>query len=550
MSTQFDTPAPKALNQLLSELRRDSGAALAAREVPANSASAKSNTGSKSDSDSKPNSGLVTGIAYDSRHVEPGNAFFSIEGYTVDGNKFINQAIERGASVIFSEKESGPYDVPLIVVKDVRAAIAAVSSDIFEAPSKKLRLLGVTGTNGKTTTTHLIEQILNANGHPTGLIGTLGARIPSFKDGKYLGESEYLDVKHTTPQASDLQALLYTMANRGVKQIAMEVSSHALALKRVFGCHFAAACLSNVTQDHLDFHKTMEHYWQSKRQLFEMLGKSAVHPRTAAINLDDELAPEFIKATAKDINLITYGYSEKASIHVKKGNFDFSGMKLTLATPSGVISFSTKLTGRFNLYNIMAAMAVCMGEGLEKEAIAESLVDFCGVSGRFEVVPPPPHLAAQDRSPLCIVDYAHTPDGLENVLKAARALVPEDGKLIAVFGCGGDRDSSKRPQMGEIAENLADEVVVTSDNPRSEDPQQIIADILTGIKRLKGVTVEVDRARAIESAVLAASPKDVIVVAGKGHETYQILKDSTIDFDDRKEVAKALEQRFETLKSK
>lgn len=541
MSTQFDTPAPKALNQLLSELRRDSGAALAAREVPASSNAASS--ASSEDS-------TVTGVAYDSRHVEPGNAFFSIEGYTVDGNKFINQAIEKGASVIFSEKESGPYSVPLIVVKDVRAAIAAVSSDIFEAPSKKLRLLGVTGTNGKTTTTHLIEQILNANGQPTGLIGTLGARIPSFKDGKYLGESEYLDVKHTTPQASDLQALLYTMANRGVKQIAMEVSSHALALKRVYGCHFTAACLSNVTQDHLDFHKTMEHYWQSKRQLFEMLGKSAVNPRTAVINLDDELAPEFIKATAKDINLITYGYSEKASIHVKKGNFDFSGMKLTLATPSGVISFTTKLTGRFNLYNIMAAMAVCMGEGLEKEAIAEALTDFSGVSGRFEVVPPPPHLAAQDRSPLCIVDYAHTPDGLENVLKAARALVPEDGKLIAVFGCGGDRDSSKRPQMGEIAENLADEVVVTSDNPRSEDPQQIIADILTGIKRLKGVTVEADRARAIEAAVLAASPKDVIVIAGKGHETYQILKDSTIDFDDRKEVAKALEQRFETLKSK
>ena len=245
MSTQFDTPAPKALNQLLSELRRDSGAALAAREVPASSNAASSASSEES---------TVTGVAYDSRHVEPGNAFFSIEGYTVDGNKFINQAIEKGASVIFSEKESGPYSVPLIVVKDVRAAIAAVSSDIFEAPSKKLRLLGVTGTNGKTTTTHLIEQILNANGQPTGLIGTLGARIPSFKDGKYLGESEYLDVKHTTPQASDLQALLYTMANRGVKQIAMEVSSHALALKRVYGCHFAAACLSNVTQDHLDFH--------------------------------------------------------------------------------------------------------------------------------------------------------------------------------------------------------------------------------------------------------------------------------------------------------
>ncbi len=534
MSTQFDPPAQKALKQLLSELRRDHGAALAAREVPAQASSDVN----------------VTGIAYDSRHVEPGNAFFSIEGFTTDGNKFINDAVAKGASVVFSEKESGPYSVPLVVVNDARAAIAAVSADLYDQPSKKLRLLGVTGTNGKTTTTHLIEQILNANGQPTGLVGTLGARIPSFVDGKYQGESEYLDVKHTTPQASDLQALLFTMANRGVKKIAMEVSSHALSLKRVYGCNFAAACLSNITQDHLDFHKTMEHYWQSKRQLFEMLGKSAVHPRTAVINLDDELAPEFIKATAKDINLITYGYSEKASIHVKKGNFDFSGMKLTLATPSGVISFSTKLTGRFNLYNIMAAMAVCMGEGVEKEAIAEALTDFAGVSGRFEVVSLPAHLATTNRPPLCIVDYAHTPDGLENILKAARALVPEDGKLIAIFGCGGDRDASKRPQMGEIAENLADELIVTSDNPRSEDPQQIIADILTGIKRLRGVTVEADRAKAIEAAVLSANIKDVVVVAGKGHETYQILGDRTIDFDDRIEVAKALEKRFGTLTSK
>ncbi len=537
MSTQFDPPAPKALKQLLSELRRDNGAALAAREVPARSSKAAADIS-------------VTGIAYDSRHVEPGNAFFSIEGFTTDGNKFINDAVEKGASVVFSEKESGPYSVPLVVVKDARAAIAAVSADLYEQPSKKLRLLAVTGTNGKTTTTHLIEQILNSNGQPTGLVGTLGARIPSFIDGKYQGESEYLDVKHTTPQASDLQALLFTMANRGVRKIAMEVSSHALALKRVYGCNFAAACLSNITQDHLDFHKTMEHYWQSKRQLFEILGKSAVHPRTAVINLDDELAQEFIKATAKDINLITYGYSEKASIHVKKGNFDFSGMKLTLATPSGVISFSTKLTGRFNLYNIMAAMAVCMGEGVEKEAIAEALTDFGGVSGRFEVVSLPAHLATTNRPPLCIVDYAHTPDGLENILKAARALVPEDGKLIAIFGCGGDRDASKRPQMGEIAENLADELVVTSDNPRSEDPQQIIADILTGIKRLRGVTVEADRAKAIETAVLSANIKDVVVVAGKGHETYQILGDRTIDFDDRIEVAKALEKRFGTLTSK
>lgn len=226
MSIQFDTPPEKALNELLSELRRDSGAAFATKVIAGTAAE---------------NNCLVKGIAYDSRDVVPGSAFFSIEGQKLDGNKFIAQALEKGASCIFSEKESGPYAVPLVLVKDVRTAIAAVSSQLYQAPSKKLRLLGVTGTNGKTTTTHLIEHILNTCGRPTGLIGTLGARIPTFKDGKYEGFGEYLDVKHTTPQASDLQALLYTMAGRGVKHIAMEVSSHALALKRVFGCNFAAA---------------------------------------------------------------------------------------------------------------------------------------------------------------------------------------------------------------------------------------------------------------------------------------------------------------------
>lgn len=547
MSIQFDSPPQKALTELLSELRRDSGAAFATKVLGAQALGAQAPSAQSGAADNT--DAIIKGISYDSRDVVPGSAFFSIEGQKLDGNKFIAQAVEQGASCIFSEKESGPYPVPLVQVKDVRTAIAAVSSLLYQTPSKKLRLLGVTGTNGKTTTTHLIEHILNTTGRPTGLIGTLGARIPSFAEGKYEGKGEYLDVKHTTPQASDLQALLYTMANRGVQHIAMEVSSHALALKRVFGCNFAAACLSNITQDHLDFHKTMEHYWQSKRILFEMLSQSSIQPRTAAINLDDELAAEFIKATAKDINILTYGYSNKAAIHVKKGNFDFSGMKLTLATPGGDISFSSKLTGKFNLYNIMAAMAVCMGEGLEKEEIAAALLDFKGVSGRFEVVPHA-HQATAGRAPLCIVDYAHTPDGLDNVLKAARALVPEDGKLIAVFGCGGDRDSSKRPQMGEIAEALADQIVVTSDNPRSEDPEQIIADILTGLKRLKDVTVEVDRASAIRRAVLSAGSKDVVVVAGKGHETYQILNDRTIDFDDRKEVAEALDERFQSLQAK
>ncbi|HND69067.1 MAG TPA: UDP-N-acetylmuramoyl-L-alanyl-D-glutamate--2,6-diaminopimelate ligase, partial [Candidatus Obscuribacter sp.] len=328
---------------------------------------------------------------------------------------------------------------------------------------------------------------------------------------------------------------------------AMEVSSHALALKRVLGTNFASACLTNITQDHLDFHKTMEHYYRSKRILFEMLNTNKTGKAVAVVNLDDALAQEFINATGKEVELLTYGKNPEASIHPRQFHFDFRGTTLCLATPHGDIEFSTRLTGEFNLYNVMAAMAVCLGEGLTKEQVASALKDFGGVSGRFEVVPPP---SGSERQPLCIVDYAHTPDGLENVLKAARALVENQGsgRLIAVFGCGGDRDSSKRPQMGEIAENLADLVVVTSDNPRSEEPQQIIADILAGIKRLKDVTVEADRAKAIAEAVKMARAEDVVLIAGKGHETYQILKDRTIDFDDRIEVANALKQRTDIIK--
>jgi len=553
VSIQFDKPAAKDLNLLLSELHRNRGAAFALRTEPA----------AGEDPEAPMKSVDIKGIAYDSRTVEPGDIFVSIEGQKVDGNEFIAEAIKRGAAAVVSQKQSGPYSVPLLVVSDVRAAMATLADAFFDYPSHKLRLLGVTGTNGKTTTTHLIEHILTEAGMKAGLIGTLGARIPqdrSSGSGDSAAKNQYIDVKHTTPQSSDLQGLLATMANRGVSHAAMEVSSHALALKRVFGTRFASACLTNISQDHLDFHNTMEHYWQAKRILFEMLGEGAgdgeadgqgkgPRKRSAVINLDDELAPKFIAAVPKsaDIELFTYSFDKKkAQIHVLESQFDFSGTKLKLATPGGVIEFATRLTGKFNIYNVMAAMAVCLAEGVSKEAIAQALSDFAGVSGRFEVVPASSN---QVMAPLCIVDYAHTPDGLDNVLKTARALVPVGGRLIAVFGCGGDRDSSKRPQMGRIAEELADKVVVTSDNPRTELPDQIIGDILSGIRNLSKTTVEADRATAIRNTVMSASPQDVVVVAGKGHETYQILGTKTIDFDDRLEVAKALNERTGALKT-
>ncbi len=487
---------------------------------------------------SKSQSQAVTfsGVCYDSRKVASGDAFVCIEGEKFDGNKFIDDAIKAGASCIVSQRRSDrTLPVPYVVVSDVRSALAELAAYFYDEPSSKIRLIGVTGTNGKTTTTHLVEHIFLADRRKIGLIGTLGARWSEANQ-----PSQYLDTKHTTPQASDLQALLGDMASKNVSHVAMEVSSHALALERVHGCEFAVACLTNVTQDHLDFHKTMDHYWKAKRQLFEMLVKSRQANKTSVINIDDGLAPEFIKATSgTDVRTWTYGWKDNADMYVKGATFDFRGTRLKLETPHGELDLNLHLNGRFNVYNVMAALLICMAEGVDLEVCKEALEEFKGVAGRFETV----STGGDKPEPLCLVDYAHTPDGLENVLKAARALVPDGGQLIAVFGCGGDRDATKRPQMGGIADNLADVLVVTSDNPRSENPTSIIDNILAGIKRKEGIIIEADRARAIKQAVAKATERDIVVVAGKGHETYQILGDKTIDFDDRIEVRKALEAR-------
>lgn len=473
---------------------------------------------------------MVSGVAYDSRQVRPGNAFVCITGEQSDGNSFIGDAVKSGASCIFSEKACTDVPVPFFRVSDVRLALALLADNYFDSPSLKVRPLGVTGTNGKTTTTHLVEEMLNSAGRKTGLIGTLGARWP--------GQSAYCNIKHTTPQSADLHGILADMAEAACSHVAMEVSSHALAQKRVAGCHFAVACLTNITQDHLDFHQTMEQYWMAKRKLFAELNDSTHQGKTAIVNRDDALAEQFLSVCGQSVRKLTYGWDSGADLYVKKVNFDFSGTNATFATPAGDADLKLKLAGRFNVYNTMAALLICLAEGISLEACVAALEQFPGVSGRFEAVS-----SNGGKEPLVIVDYAHTPDGLDNVLKTARNLVPAGGKLIGVFGCGGDRDSSKRPQMGEIAESICDEVVVTSDNPRSEDPQAIIADILAGIKRTRNVHVEPDRATAIRLAIKDASELDVIVVAGKGHENYQILADRTIPFDDRTEVRQALIER-------
>jgi UDP-N-acetylmuramoyl-L-alanyl-D-glutamate--2,6-diaminopimelate ligase len=494
-------------------------------------------------SESQSQAATFSGVCYDSRKVAPGDAFVCIEGEKFDGNKFIADAVKAGAACIVSQRESAqPLPIPYVQVKDVRTALADLAAYYYDEPSSKIRLIGVTGTNGKTTTTHLIEHIFLADRRKIGLIGTLGARWSEANQ-----PSQYLDTKHTTPQASDLQALLADMASKNVAHVAMEVSSHALALERVRACEFAVACLTNVTQDHLDFHKTMENYWRAKRQLFEMLVKSRQSNKTAIVNADDELAGEFIKASSgSGVRTWTYSWNQGADMYVKSAQFNFKGTRLKLETPHGELDLQLHLNGRFNVYNVMAALLICMAEGVDLEVCKEALEEFKGVPGRFETVT----TGGEHDEPLCLVDYAHTPDGLENVLKAARALVPNQGKLIVVFGCGGDRDATKRPQMGQIADNLADLVVVTSDNPRSEDPGLIINTILKGVTRKADLIVEEDRAKAIHKAVEIAAPLDIIVVAGKGHETYQILKDKTIDFDDRVEVHKALTDRRKQLNTK
>ena len=489
-------------------------------------------------------------IAYDSRKVGNDCAFFCLPGEKTDGNKFIRDAIAAGAKVIFTESalDASPPAAPadkltaFVRVKDARRALAQVADFLYDNPSSKFKLIGVTGTNGKTTTTHLVEHIFAEAGKKIGLIGTLGART------NVGAERAYIDTKHTTPQSSDLQRLFSDMVGLGVDTVAMEVSSHALALERVAECEFSAVCVTNLTQDHLDFHKDMEQYFASKRILFEQLNASSQSGRTAIINKDDAWASRFIAAVDSKVKLVTYGWNDDSDLYVESADFDFSGTDLVLGGVLGTVKLKLQLNGKFNVYNVMAAILLSTSQGLTVEQCVRSLEKFEGVAGRFQSVTSTG--GAAEKQPLCLVDYAHTPDGLENVLKSARALVPPDGKLIAVFGCGGDRDATKRPQMGKIAETLADCVIVTSDNPRSEDPAVIIGNILAGLKTPDMVKVEPDRACAIELAVEAANDNDIIVIAGKGHETYQILKDRTIDFDDRLVVKNALNARLNSRQNK
>ena len=472
----------------------------------------------------------ITGISYNSKTTKKGDIFVCLVGEHTDGHEFAANAIENGAAALLVERKVEGTKVPQVVVSSTRHKIADISDRFYSSPSKGINLIGVTGTNGKTTVTHLIQKIFEENGQKCALIGTLGYKLSS--------NGEYRDAKHTTPQAPELQATLRMIKDvEKIDNVVMEVSSHALDQNRVGGCRFNGAVFTNLTQDHLDYHITMENYFKAKAILFEHLTDG----NFAVINTDDEYGDKFISVVPDGVRVYTYGVKQQSDVMAKDINFSLNGAEFILVTgdhinPNGSKEYKVNLhmNGMFSVYNVLAAVTTALASGIDIQTALKALQNVKGVAGRFEVVV---------KKPLVIVDYAHTPDGLENVLKSAREITPEDGKLICLFGCGGDRDATKRPKMGAIAERLADKIVITSDNPRSEDPQTIITDIIAGLKSVntESVIVEPDRGSAIALLKTIANNNDVVVIAGKGHEDYQILKDKTIHFDDREEARKVFE---------
>ena len=466
----------------------------------------------------------IKDVSYNSRTTKPGDIFVCLIGEHTDGHDYVKTAVDNGAVAVIAQKEVDS-DVPVVLVDDTKLALSQVSNVLNDYPSQKLNLIGVTGTNGKTTVTHLIENIFEKSGQKCGLIGTMGLR-KSVND-------TYHNAKHTTPQSPELQKTLKSMLDDGIKNVVMEVSSHSLEQHRVGGCVFNGAVFTNLTQDHLDYHITMSNYAKAKAKLFKSL-KNNKDNRFAVVNADDEYAYEMLKAIPDDVEIYTYGIEKEADVMASDIVYSVDGVQFQCVTPAGSGIMKLQLVGKFSVYNALAALSAGLLAGIDFDTCKIALENTKSVAGRFEVV---------SSKPLVIVDYAHTPDGLENVLKAAGQLRGEKSELICLFGCGGDRDATKRPIMAHIAEKMADKVIITSDNPRSEDPQQIITDVLSGIQSLdqERIFVEIDRKSAIELAIKMASKEDIVVLAGKGHENYQILKDETIHFDDREEAISALQ---------
>lgn len=469
----------------------------------------------------------ITGITYDSRQVQPGFLFVAVKGFKSDGHDYIQESLALGAAaVVVERREALLPGVSWAVVPDTRRALALLSARFFGNPSAGLKMIGVTGTNGKTTTTNLIASILNYAGLKVGLIGTIHNKIGD----------RILPVKNTTPESTDLQALLKEMAAEGVEACVMEVSSHALALHRVEGCEFDLAVFTNLSQDHLDFHRDMEEYRDVKKKLFSSLAQPGVKTQKyAVLNADDPSSVHLIEGAGGTV--FTYGIKGEADVMAQDIRVTARGASFIVAGRWGRCRLDLKMTGLFNVYNALAAYTAAAALGVSAVVIKTALEAAVGVPGRFELVD-----AGQDFA--VVVDYAHTPDGLENILKTAREI--NGGRLITVFGCGGDRDRTKRPQMGAIAARYSDFAVITSDNPRTEEPLAIIRDIEEGMKSGPAgakYCVEPDRRQAIQLAIGMAGTGDVVVIAGKGHEDYQIVGSQRFPFDDRLEAAAALKKR-------
>jgi UDP-N-acetylmuramoyl-L-alanyl-D-glutamate--2,6-diaminopimelate ligase len=471
----------------------------------------------------------------------PGGVFVAVTGARADGNRFVGEAAKRGAVAVVSEQPR-PDDfrnatsVVWMRVHDARRALAKAAALVHDHPSRKLALAGITGTNGKTTTAHLIESIFAAAGKKSAMMGTISYRI---------GE-EAVDADFTTPEASELQDFLRRAVEAGVTHAVMEVSSIALDMRRADELEFAAAAFTNLTQDHLDFHQSMESYFSAKRKLFD--GAVGKRPARAIINLDDPRGAE-LKALC-GATAMTYALDAKADITTEARNFGLDGLHFVARTPFGPVKVDSALVGRPHAYNILCAIGVGLALGFDCETIARGVNHCPGVAGRFERVTANGKNGHNAEDITVIVDYAHTPDALANVLRTVRdaqanqGVCRPKGRVITVFGCGGDRDRAKRPMMGEEAARLSDYVIATSDNPRSEDPLLILNDIRVGLARVgKHYDLMVDRREAIFRAIMQARPGDVIVIAGKGHETYQILPTGKIDFDDREVSREALAER-------
>jgi len=481
--------------------------------------------------------GRISGLTCDSRRVLPGCLFFALPGTAADGHRFIPAAVRSGATaVVLEDADCAPQGIPWVRVADGRAAMAIMAAEFYGNPTLKLPLVGITGTNGKTTTTYLIEAILAAADMPAAVLGTISYRFGTTQ----------IEASHTTPESTELQAAFRQLADAGARAFVMEVSSHALEQKRVDGCHFDVAVFSNLTRDHLDYHKTMDSYLESKLRLFsELLQPTADKPqRRAAINMDDPYGAVIAGQAACPV--ITYGIDFRGDVQAVDVVSSVGGLSGTLVTPGGRVPFASRLMGRFNLSNILAAASAGIALDLPLEAIRAGIEGHTTVPGRMERVD-------NTHGVTLLVDYAHTGDALENVLSTLKELA--SARIITVFGCGGDRDPGKRPIMGRTAARMSDLAIVTSDNPRTEDPLAILAQVRDGITPLgireyapeelsggfseKGFVMLENRHAAIRLAVRLARPGDIVLLAGKGHEDYQIIGRTKHHFDDREEAAQA-----------